>query len=97
MHRLQGLNLAFNKLSGPIPAVLGNLVSLVKMDLTGNLLTGAIPKTLGKLKACSASDLCELPGLTFLNVSEDNLALWFYSKSRKMHIDPSLQHRFLET
>lgn len=72
-HRLQGLNLAFNKLSGPIPAVLGNLVSLVKMDLTGNLLTGAIPKTLGKLKACSASDLCELPGLTFLNVSENNL------------------------
>jgi somatic embryogenesis receptor kinase 1 len=38
-----------NNISGPIPAELGNLTSLVSLDLYLNKFTGVIPDSLGNL------------------------------------------------
>ena len=47
--RVVGLRLAYNELSGSIPAELGNLANLAWLDLNGNVLTGPIPSELGNL------------------------------------------------
>ena len=47
--RVVGLDLAYNDLTGPIPAELGNLANLAWLDLNGNELTGPIPAELGNL------------------------------------------------
>ncbi|CAL5040960.1 unnamed protein product [Urochloa decumbens] len=47
---LQGLSLAFNRISGEIPSGITNLVGLQTLDLTSNLLTGDIPEGIGQLK-----------------------------------------------
>ena len=47
--RVTRLSLRGNDLTGPIPAELGNLVSLRSLDLTDNDLTGPIPSELGRL------------------------------------------------
>ena len=43
------LNLAGNRLTGPIPAELGSLVNLYGLNLSSNHLTGPIPAELGRL------------------------------------------------
>ena len=55
--RVVGLNLSFNKLSGPIPAEIGNLTSLTGLNLSGNALSGPIPSELGDLTNLTALDL----------------------------------------
>ncbi|KAL5219195.1 hypothetical protein ABZP36_019879, partial [Zizania latifolia] len=42
-------DLSFNKLSGPIPSILGNLTYIEKLYLQGNSLTGSIPPELGNM------------------------------------------------
>ena len=51
---LDWLNLACNKLTGPIPAELGNLTSLSRLSLSYNQLTGPIPAELGNLTSLSS-------------------------------------------
>ena len=46
-----GIKLNSHKLTGSIPAELGNLTSLEELDLTGNTLTGSIPEWLGNLSS----------------------------------------------
>ena len=53
--RVTGLSFPFGKLSGPIPAELGNLSNLTSLRLTWQQLTGPIPPQLGNL-----SNLTEL-------------------------------------
>jgi hypothetical protein len=48
-----GLVLEWNKLTGAIPAELGNLSSLEELDLPWNYLSVAIPASLGNLTAWS--------------------------------------------
>jgi hypothetical protein len=45
------LDLRFNKIQGPIPKALGNMVALVHLDLSFNNLEGSIPKALGNMVA----------------------------------------------
>ncbi len=47
--RVEGLFLAVNQLSGPIPPDLGNLANLSDLRLGGNQLSGPIPPELGNL------------------------------------------------
>ncbi|XP_038980698.1 leucine-rich repeat protein 1-like [Phoenix dactylifera] len=51
--KLEHLQYLFNKnnIQGTIPAELGNLKSLISLDLYNNNISGIIPPTLGKLKA----------------------------------------------
>ena len=49
--RVTKLELAFNNLSGEIPAELGSLSSLTELDLLGNGLSGEIPAELGNLSS----------------------------------------------
>uniref|UniRef100_A0A7N0REY2 non-specific serine/threonine protein kinase n=1 Tax=Kalanchoe fedtschenkoi TaxID=63787 RepID=A0A7N0REY2_KALFE len=46
---LQLIGLLANRLSGEIPAELGNITTLTYLDLEANQLSGAIPRALGKL------------------------------------------------
>ena len=55
--RVTGLELPSNKLSGPIPAVLGDLTGLEVLDLSRNGLTGEIPAALESLTALTTLDL----------------------------------------
>lgn len=56
------LNLESNRLSGPIPAQLGDLVYLRYLNLGGNRLTGGIPSELGNL-----------PNLEYFSLSSNRL------------------------
>ena len=47
--RVTELDLAYNQLTGGIPAELGNLTNLQSLDLYGNQLSGTIPTQLGNL------------------------------------------------
>ena len=48
-HRVVGLELYNNNLTGNIPTELGNLTKLTRLNLARNQLTGTIPAALGKL------------------------------------------------
>ena len=61
-HRIIGLDLAVNGLTGTIPKELGDLGSVLYLDLSNNHLTGTIPK-----------ELSELENLTVLRLSYNNL------------------------
>ncbi|XP_047074162.1 receptor kinase-like protein Xa21 isoform X2 [Lolium rigidum] len=43
----EGLDLSYNKLSGPIPMEIGGLINLSPLNISNNQLTGEIPSTLG--------------------------------------------------
>ena len=60
--RVTDLSLAYNQLTGEIPAELGNLANLQTLFLEGNQLTGAIPAELGRL-----------PNLEWLHLSSNQL------------------------
>jgi EIX receptor 1/2 len=45
------LDLHTNRIQGPIPKALGNMVALVHLDLSSNILNGSIPKALGDMVA----------------------------------------------
>jgi Leucine-rich repeat (LRR) protein len=47
--RVTSLALVFNNLTGSLPASLGNLSQLQRLDLSNNQLSGSIPTTLGNL------------------------------------------------
>ena len=85
--RVNGLFLSGNKLTGPIPASLGNLTSLTTLYLNGNQLTGPIPARLGnlnnlqllwlynnKLSGAIPTELGSLPNLTWLNLGGNELS-----------------------
>ena len=72
--RVQGLDLFDNRLTGEIPAELGNLASLRLLNLDYNGLAGEIPSELGKLANLESLSLAQ-NGLTGEIPSElDNLA-----------------------
>lgn len=48
--QLQCSSLQGNGITGDIPKELGNLTSLIRLDLENNRLTGEIPQSLGNLK-----------------------------------------------
>ncbi len=49
-NNVTGINLLFNNLEGPLPASLGQLKSLQKLELSFNLISGNIPVELGQLE-----------------------------------------------
>ncbi|PKA53334.1 Leucine-rich repeat receptor-like serine/threonine-protein kinase BAM3 [Apostasia shenzhenica] len=80
------LNLSNNRLSGPIPASVGNFSALQLLLLSGNQLSGAIPPGLGRLKHLLKMDFSqnnfsgEIPPeiggcaqLTYLDLSQNQL------------------------
>ena len=82
-----GAGLRFKKLTGTIPAVLGELVNLEVLSLSENEFTGSIPLELGNLKKLRILKLDsnkltgpipialgELPALETLNLSDNVLA-----------------------
>ena len=70
--RVTGLELPSNNLSGPIPAVLGDLTGLEVLDLSGNGLTGEIPAANGLTGEIPAA-LESLTALTTLDLSRNGL------------------------
>ena len=81
------LSLGNNQLSGEMPAELGNLLSLERLDLGGNQLSGELPAELGSLLSLAESDLAnnqlsgELPAelgsllnLRLLDLSDNQLS-----------------------
>ncbi|KAG5517321.1 hypothetical protein RHGRI_037917 [Rhododendron griersonianum] len=83
----QSLTLYKNQLQGSIPTELGNLKSLVALELQDNNLTGTIPPSLGNLKSLVflrlsnnrglsgdiPQEVSNLPNLKVLDVSNTNL------------------------
>ncbi|KAJ4830881.1 hypothetical protein Tsubulata_049232 [Turnera subulata] len=85
--KLEQLNLADNKLSGPLPASVGNYSNLQILLLSGNRFTGKIPAQIGQLKNVLTLDLsrnnlsqiippeignCRM--LTYLDLSQNQLS-----------------------
>lgn len=81
-----GINLLFNNLNGKLPASLGNLKNLKKLELSFNSISGEIPSELGNLKnlevlAINGTDLSgsipaslgNLSKLTQLHLSSNKL------------------------
>jgi Leucine-rich repeat (LRR) protein len=81
------LDLQSNRLSGSLPAALGNLSALTYLQLNSNQLAGIIPSTLGNLTNLDTlsmggntlsgsipSSLGNLLNLTFLNIRINNLS-----------------------
>jgi len=62
--RVTLLTLGNNNLTGPIPAAVGLLDSLVLLDLRANSLTGPIPAAVGRMRSLDALFLDNNPGLT---------------------------------
>ena len=76
-----------NRINGSIPAELGELKALTKLNLAGNQLTGSIPAELGELKALTdllelsnnqltgsiPAELGELEALMYLDLSNNQL------------------------
>ncbi|KAL0928938.1 hypothetical protein M5K25_000874 [Dendrobium thyrsiflorum] len=82
----KSIDFSDNNFDGEIPTVIGNLVSLYLLNMSGNALTGQIPHQLGNLTQLESLDLSknhlsgkiplELASLTFLsalNLSYNNL------------------------
>lgn len=76
---LEGLNLSENpKLSGPIPAEIGNLTNLQGLGLSGSNITGKLPKEFTNLTKLYSLGLAEnnlegeFPDLTFLEPDPDD-------------------------
>ncbi|CAM8929958.1 unnamed protein product [Rhodiola kirilowii] len=63
LKNLNFLNAAYNKISGEIPAQLGQLLGLEYLYLIGNSFNGSIPPSLGNLR-----------GLRFLDLSNNSLS-----------------------
>ncbi|KAH7847029.1 hypothetical protein Vadar_021072 [Vaccinium darrowii] len=87
LHLFSGINLSHNRLSGPIPHEIGNLIHIKVLNLSRNNLTGTIPATFSNLKNIESLDLSynhlygkipsELTELSFLavfNLSYNNLS-----------------------
>ena len=85
--RVTGLHLSFNRLTGEMPAELGNLTNLNWMSLSHNQLSGQIPAELGSLTNLHTlelygneligqipSELGSVPSLLILDLSENRLS-----------------------
>ena len=83
---LQSIDLSWNRISGKIPAILGDFQSLSALNLSSNSFSGAIPKQLGDLITLDYLDLShnnlygeipkslvELSHLQYLNLSFNKL------------------------
>ncbi|XP_065853726.1 leucine-rich repeat receptor-like serine/threonine-protein kinase BAM3 [Euphorbia lathyris] len=92
--KLEQLNLSENRLSGTLPASIGNFTSLQILLLSGNRFTGVIPDEIGELKNVLTLDMSrnnfsgEIPGeigdcpmLTYLDLSQNQ-----FSGSIPIHI-----------
>ncbi|XP_010258630.1 PREDICTED: receptor-like protein 12 isoform X1 [Nelumbo nucifera] len=74
----KAIDFSHNRFEGEIPEILGNLGSLIVLNLSSNSLTGSIPPSFGKLTSLESLDLSgnklagrippELRSLTFLAV-----------------------------
>ena len=84
--RVTAVALGANTLAGTLPAELGNLPSLMTLDLKGNALTGEIPNSLGNLASLqilylnnnelsgTIPDLSDLTSLTTLSLFGNQLS-----------------------
>ncbi|KAI4297732.1 hypothetical protein L6164_037604 [Bauhinia variegata] len=74
--QLSNLYFGGNKISGQIPATLGNLINLVILAMESNHLTGIIPTAFGNLQELRVLNLAgnKLSGLRNLDLSENNLS-----------------------
>ncbi|KAL3845823.1 hypothetical protein ACJIZ3_003226 [Penstemon smallii] len=78
LYYMSGIDLSQNKLTGPIPNELGNLIGIHTLNLSHNDLTGLIPTSLSNMKEIESLDLSnnklsgqipqELTRLNFLSV-----------------------------
>ena len=57
MRTVESLNLRDNALTGPIPAELGNLSNMARLELFANDLTGPVPAELGNLSSLQVLSL----------------------------------------
>ncbi|KAG2333583.1 hypothetical protein Bca52824_004763 [Brassica carinata] len=71
-----------NNIQGTIPSELGNLKSLISLDLYNNSLTGKIPTSLGKLKS-----------LVFLRLNDNQLTGPILENSPKSQASKLLMYR----
>ncbi|KAH7846098.1 hypothetical protein Vadar_009868 [Vaccinium darrowii] len=87
LYLFSGINLSHNRLCGPIPHEMGNLIHIKVLNLSHNNLTGTIPATFSNLKSIESLDLSynhlngkipsqltELNFLAVFNLSYNNLS-----------------------